>query len=88
MSIELAVDRVDYYAVTALPSYTNATAGRVQYFAVEARDTPRLIFFDREGSGDSFETVPQTFLPSESISVSVQTSFHLRPTRGQHSCRR
>ena len=70
MSIKLAVDRVDYYAVTALPSYTNATAGRVQYFVVEARDTPRLIFFDREGSGNSFETVPQTFLPSESVSVS------------------
>tara|TARA_R100000329_G_scaffold31231_2_gene28848 strand:+ start:9175 stop:10845 length:1671 start_codon:yes stop_codon:yes gene_type:complete len=70
MSIELAVDRVDYYAVTALPSYTNATAGRVQYFAVEARDTPRLIFFDREGSGNSFETVPQTFLPAESVQIS------------------
>jgi hypothetical protein len=69
MSIELAVDRVDYFAAAASVSYTNATAGRVQYIAVEARDTPRLIFFDREGSGNSFETVPQTFLPAEEVSI-------------------
>lgn len=69
MTIKIALDRVDYYAAAASVSYTSATAGRVQYIAVEARDTPRLIFFDREGSGNSFETVPQTFLPSENVIV-------------------
>lgn len=69
MSIQLAVDRVDYFAAAASVSYLNASAGRVQYLAVEARDTPRLIFFDREGSGNSFETVPQTFLPAESVFI-------------------
>ena len=69
MSIKLALDSVDYYAAAASVSYINATAGRVQYFSLEARDTPRLIFFDREGSGNSFETVPQTFLPAESVTI-------------------
>ena len=69
MIIRLAVDRVDYYVAAVSVSYTTATVGRPQYIAVEARDTPRLIFFDREGSGEAFQTIPQTFLPAESVTV-------------------
>ena len=70
MIIRLAVDSVDYYVAAASVSYTNATVGRPQYIEVEARDTPRLIFFDRDGGGQAFETLPQTFLPGESVSIS------------------
>ena len=69
MSIRLAVDRVEYYAVAVAASTANVTVGRPQYIEVEARDTPRLIFFDRDGTGESFETVPQTFLPAEQVLV-------------------
>ena len=70
MIIRLAVDRVDYYAAAVAASTANVTVGQPQYIAVEARDTPRLIFFDREGSGESFQTVPQTFLPAEFVQIS------------------
>lgn len=69
MIIKVALDRVEYYAASAAVSYANATVDRPQYIEVEARDTPKLIFFDREGSGNSFQTVPQTHLPSEQVLV-------------------
>lgn len=69
MSIKLSVDNVAYFTAVAAVSYVNMAVAQPNYLAVEARDTPRLIFFDRDGGGQAFETVPQTFLPTETVSI-------------------
>ena len=69
MTIKLSVNSVSYFTAVAAVSYVNMAVAQPNYIAVEARDTPRLIFFDRDGGGQAFETLPQTFLPAEFVGV-------------------
>ena len=68
MRIKLTVDDIAYYSVVAAVSYTVATV-TPNYIQMVAVDTPRLILFDRDGGGQNYETIPQTNLPAESVSV-------------------
>ena len=69
MRIKLSVDSVVYYSAVAAVSYVSMAVAQPNYIQVEARDTPRLIFYDRDGGGQAFETLPQTNLPAEAVFV-------------------